>query len=61
MFAFRDGLQDHTLLMMLAERDPAKADQIMGRIARSLVDFQRDPESYHKARKELLNALDELD
>jgi len=61
MFAFRDGLLDHTLLMMLAERDPAKADQVMARIARSLVDFQRDPESYHKARKELLNALDERD
>ncbi len=56
--AFREGLQDHALLTMLAERDKATADAVMAAIARSLTDYERAPGSYHRARKMLLEALD---
>jgi hypothetical protein len=55
--AFREGLTDHTLLTMLAEKDPARADSIMNKIARSTKDYSSDPVDYHAARKDLLEAL----
>ena len=57
---FREGTLDHTLLSMLAEHDRALADQIMGQIARNLVDYATEASSYHAARKQLLEALDAL-
>ena len=57
--AFREGLLDHTLLTMLAQRDRERADAIMRSIARSLLDFEREPPAYHKARTALLTALDQ--
>jgi hypothetical protein len=59
MVAFRDGLVDYTLLSMLAERDSKRADEIMGGIARTIADYEREPEAYHRARAMLLMALDE--
>jgi len=56
---FREGLLDHTLLTMLAQRDRGRADAIMRSIARSLLDFEREPKAYHAARRELLVALDQ--
>ena len=61
MVAFREGLLDHTLLTMLARSDRGKADEIMQGIARSLYDFERRPEPYHRARRELLEALGRQD
>ncbi len=56
--AFREGLLDHTLLAMLAEKEPDKAGEIAGKIARSLTDYATDPAAYHAARTELLDRLD---
>jgi hypothetical protein len=56
---FRDGLVDHTLLMMLAKTDKKKADEIMKIILRSATDYGETPECYHIAREELLKALDQ--
>lgn len=61
MMAFRDGLLDHALLSRLAERDKAMADGIMKMVATDMVDYARDPASFHVARKALLRALDSLD
>ncbi len=58
MLAFREGLLDHALLTMLAKRDKAKADALMRSIARSLLDYAREPGAYHAARRALLEALD---
>jgi len=60
MVAFRDGLLDHALLTLLAENDKAQADEIMATIARSLTDYAQDPGAYHRARKQLLQTLDQL-
>lgn len=57
MVAFREGMTDHTLLMMLAEKSSQKADKAMQLIARTLVDYQRDNDSYHQLRKYLLTEL----
>jgi len=59
MVAFRAGLLDHTLLKMLAKKDQARADEIMQKIARTVVNYEKDPQAYHRARKSLLTALDE--
>jgi len=59
MAAFRDGMLDHALLTMLAHKDPAKADAIMHRVARSIKDYQKDAAAFHQARRHLLEALDE--
>jgi hypothetical protein len=62
MVAFRDGMLDHTLLKMLSQKDKVKADEIMKKIARwtsgGTKDYSEDPATYHKMRRELLNALD---
>jgi len=58
MVAFRDGLLDHSLLTMLAPRDRAEADRIMATVARSISDYEKQPEAYHTARKALLEALE---
>lgn len=60
MVAFRDGMLDHQLLTMLAQKNQAMADSISNNIAKSLIDYKRDAASYHRARKELLNALDKF-
>ena len=60
MLAFREGLLDHTLLTMLAKQDRERADAIMRRIARSLLDFERRPDAYHAARTRLLEELDRV-
>jgi hypothetical protein len=59
MVAFRDGLIDHTLLTMLAQKDKAKTDALMQQIARSITDYAKTPDAYHAARRALLEALDE--
>ena len=60
MVAFRDGMQDHTLLSMLAAKDKAKADRIMKMVARDTVRYEKEPMRLHSAWGALLNALDEL-
>jgi hypothetical protein len=58
MVAFRDGLCDHALLTLLARRDSDRAAAIVRQIVRSLRDYERDPTPYHRARTELLLALE---
>lgn len=60
MIAFREGLLDHALLVMLEKESPDKVEHIVNDILHSPVDYQKDPISYHKARNELLNTLDSL-
>ena len=55
--AFRDGLLDHALLGMLAERDAAAADEIVASIARTLTDYETEPRAYNRARRVLLEAV----
>lgn len=55
--AFREGMIDHTLLSMLAERQPERADRIMRDIARSIRDYATEPAAFHRARRHLLVAL----
>ncbi|MBN1491659.1 MAG: DUF4091 domain-containing protein [Phycisphaerae bacterium] len=57
MVAFREGLIDHRLVSLLAEREPDLARQIIADIARSATDHAKDPASFHAARKKLLDAL----
>ncbi len=59
MVAFRDGLCDHALLTVLAKTNPQRADRIMHDIARSVRDYEKDPASFRRARRALLNALDQ--
>jgi hypothetical protein len=58
MVAFRDGLDDHSLLVQLAKVDQEKADAIMRNIAPSVTNCERTPAAYHQARRALLEALD---
>ncbi|MBT3380025.1 MAG: DUF4091 domain-containing protein [Lentisphaerae bacterium] len=58
MMAFRDGLQDHALLTLLAARDSDQADAVARRMIRTLVRYERQPEAFHKVRAEILEALD---
>ena len=57
MLAFREGLLDHALLVMLAERDPVKAKEITGKLTTGLRSYSRKAADYHAARRELLRAL----
>jgi hypothetical protein len=57
MVSFREGIIDHALLTLLAERDSKKANAIAQRIARTITDFERQPEMYHQARMEILVLL----
>jgi hypothetical protein len=57
MIAWRDGLQDFLLLKALKDREKAK--QICASLFRSGINYELEPSSYHKARKALLDALDD--
>ena len=56
--AFRDGLEDHELLRLLAARDPARALAIAHRIVPGFQEYARDPAVYIEMRRRLLEALD---
>jgi hypothetical protein len=58
IIAFREGMQDRTLLQMLSENNSTEADNIMDDIARSATDWEDDPAAYYQARKDILDALD---
>lgn len=58
MVSFREGVIDHTLLTLLAKRNPEKANEFAQRIARTITDFEREPSSYHRMRMDLLIALE---
>jgi len=60
MVAFREGLTDHHLLTLLARHNPQQAEQIRKKIVRSITDYQKDAQSFHSARRELLEALDPI-
>jgi hypothetical protein len=60
MIAFRDGMLDHALLTLLAERDRAAAEAVLRKVVRSLTDYEKLPASYHRAREALLTALDAM-
>ncbi len=56
---FREGLIDYTLVKMLAEKNPPRAQQIVSRLLRHVTDYNRDPAAYHAARTEILEGLDQ--
>jgi hypothetical protein len=58
MMAFRDGLQDHALLTLLAARNRVEADALARKMIQTLVRYERQPEAFHAARAELLESLD---
>ena len=58
MLAFRDGMLDHKLLVMLAQRDKAEADALAATVMRSVDDYEQEPAAYHALRRQLLDALD---
>jgi hypothetical protein len=58
MVAFREGVIDYTLLDMLAEKDTEKADELVKRIVRTPLDYEKDPGLYHRLRREMLGILD---
>ena len=60
MLAFRDGLEDHALLTMLAREDPERADRIRRRIVRTCTNYEKSPGAYHRTRRALLTELDRL-
>ena len=54
----RDGIVDHELLSMLAERDPSAAE---GMAARHVLDFDKyetDLAAFRATRRELLRLLE---
>jgi hypothetical protein len=56
--AFREGVQDHALLTMLAKHDKGRADAIVAEIVQSLTDYATAPASFHRVREMMLRALD---
>lgn len=58
MLAFREGLTDYALLNMLSQTDAAAAKEFAAKIIRTPLDYEKDPLSYAKARRELLEKLD---
>ena len=56
--AFRSGLIDHTLLIMLAEKDDELSDEIVRGMVPSATEYTTDPAVYHAARGRVLSALD---
>ncbi|OHB58668.1 MAG: hypothetical protein A2Y12_14145 [Planctomycetes bacterium GWF2_42_9] len=58
MVAFRDGLQDFTLLKLLEAQNDTAAANIVAEIVRSATDWEIDPSAYHQARTDLLESLD---
>lgn len=59
MVAFREGITDLKLLNMLKQSYPQKADEIAAKIVRSWSDYGDSSESYYKARREILEILEE--
>lgn len=58
MLAFRDGLVDHSLLCLVAQRDPRRAYGILTGLTRSPADYETDPARFHDARTRMLDFLE---
>ncbi|MFA6241495.1 MAG: DUF4091 domain-containing protein, partial [Candidatus Hydrogenedentales bacterium] len=55
--AMRDGIVDHELLSMLAEKDQKKAQAIAGKFVLNFDDYNTDVKQFRKARRTLLKRL----
>ncbi len=55
--AMRDGVADHELLSMLAEKDPAAAREITARMIRGFDEYSVDAAQFRAARRALLGAF----
>lgn len=55
--AMRDGIFDHELLSMLAEKQPEKAAEIAGKLVFSLTHVDMDVKAFRRARAEILDLL----
>ncbi len=55
--AQREGFEDYELLRRLRERDPRKADAVIGRAIQSFNKYTKDVRTFRAARKGLLKAL----
>jgi len=58
--AHRIGLEDLSLLRLLAQHDPEQADALTAKVFRSYDDWEASVESYRKARRQLLSATAQL-
>jgi len=58
MLAFRDGLVDHSLLSLVAARDPTRAYDILTGLTRSPTDYDINPAHFHDARARMLDFLE---
>lgn len=58
--AHRIGMEDAELFGALNAHDPARVQQIIGRVVEGFDKYRLDAASYRTARKELLEALDTL-
>jgi len=54
--AMRDGIEDYELLRRLSASDPDKADAICAMVIRDFDDYDLDPDTFRKARRELLQS-----
>ena len=54
--AMRQGFEDLELLRLLAGKDAARADALVGRLARGFGDYSSDVSDYRAVRRDLLNA-----
>lgn len=55
--AMRDGIDDHQLLKMLAEKDPDKAKGLANAVILNFNDYDMSIRHFRNVRKQLLNAL----
>ena len=53
----RDGLEDLTLLQMLAEKDPGAADALANSLITNWWVYVGNPETYRQTRREMFKAL----
>ena len=57
--AMRDGIADHELLSMLAEKDPKAARELSSQMIRSFKDYSIDVKQFRQTRHKLLELLSE--
>lgn len=56
----RDGLEDLTLLKMLAEKNPSQAEYLVNTLISNWWVYNGNPDTYRQTRRELLKSLSEI-
>jgi hypothetical protein len=57
--AMRDGIEDYELLLKLGKKDPKKAQSLAARMIHQMDNVEQDVRKFRRARRELLEALEE--